>query len=224
MVLKISRLHPWNVSPKEAIQIQIELQKRMRLTPLVRKIRTVAGADASFSQKRAVGAVVVMTFPELEVLEKVKKEMPLRFPYIPTLLSFREGPVLLECFRSLKNEPDLILFDGQGIAHQRRMGLATHLGIILSKPTIGCAKKRLTGVFGEVGFKKGSFSCMKDVQGEIIGAALRTRDNVRPVFVSQGHGIDLKKAIDTVLRCTKGYRIPEPLRYADHLTKKDDEK
>jgi len=219
MGLRILALHPWNVSPKKAVQIQKKLRLRIKISPLTKQPLLIAGADASFNKKTAIGIVVVMTYPKLEVLETVRKEQPIRFPYIPTLLAFREGPVLLKCFQSLKKEPDLIIFDGQGTAHQRRMGLATHLGILLSKSTIGCAKKRLTGTLKKLGEERGSYSYIKDINREIIGAMVRTKDNVKPVFVSPGHKIDLKDAIDIVLGCTKKYRIPEPLRYAHHLTK-----
>jgi len=222
--MKVLRLHRWEVTPGEAIQIQERLRRRIKLTSLSGKPSFIAGADVSFSATSAKGVVVVMTYPSLRIIEEIKKELPLEFPYIPTLLTFREGPVLLECFLSLREKVDLIMFDGQGIAHPRGMGLATHLGILLSTPAIGCAKSRLTGNYKEPGIKKGSYSYIKDRSGRIIGAALRTRDKVKPVFVSPGYRINLRDSIDIVLRCTGKFRIPEPLRYAHTLGKNGREK
>jgi len=160
-----------------------------------------------------------MTFPELKVAEKIVKKRNLDFPYIPTLLTFREGPVLLECFRSLKNNPDLIIFDGQGIAHPRRMGIAAHLGILLGKASIGCAKSRLYGECKNPGNKKGDFCYLRSRDGTKIGAVLRTRAGVKPIFVSPGYMIDIEDSIEIVLRCCSKYRIPEPIRMSHRLSK-----
>ena len=215
--MKIRKLHSWSISPKKAVQIQRELAGKIRFVRLKKPPRLIAGADASFKHNKATGAVVVMTYPDLKIVESLKKTAPLKYPYIPTLLTFREGPVLLECFRALKRRPDLIIFDGQGIAHPRKMGLATHLGLFLNKPTIGCAKSRLTGVYNRVAPKKGSYSYIRNKKREIIGAALRTRDVVKPVFVSPGTGVRLEDSIKIILECSSRYRIPEPLRAAHHL-------
>lgn len=220
--MRIAKRHPWRVSIKKAVAIQQRLCRDIQLKPLRRMPRLIAAADAAFQKGTAVGAVVVMRYPRLEVLETITKQRPLDFPYIPGLLTFREGPVLLECFRCLKRTPDVLMFDGQGIAHFRRMGLATHLGILLDKPSIGCAKSRLTGTFKPVGTPKGSFSFIKDQEGKTVGAVLRTRDHVKPVFVSPGHKIDLRDSLAIILRCASQYRIPEPLRLAHHLASRAD--
>ncbi|MBN1522657.1 MAG: endonuclease V [Candidatus Aureabacteria bacterium] len=214
--MKIHNLHRWNVSPKEAVQIQLELQKKLKVTSLRQEPYLIAGCDASFQGKKAIGTVVVMTYRDLTIVEEARKEIPLTYPYIPTLLTFREAPVLIKCLRSLKIVPDVILFDGQGIAHPRRMGLAAHMGVLLRKPTIGCAKSRLTGRFSEPEKTRGSFSYMKD-DNSIIGAALRTRDNVNPVYVSIGHKITLEDSIGIILSCVRKYRLPEPIRAAHSL-------
>jgi len=209
-------LHPWNVTAREAITIQVDLKKRVALKDSFNEIRVVAGADVSFdkSKHEGYGGVIAYSFPELEEIERrgVRKEVT--FPYVPGLLAFREAPVLLEACASLKVEPDVILFDGQGLAHFRRMGIATHMGILLNKPAIGCAKSRLIGRFEEPGGDVGSYSPLMDA-GEKVGVVLRTRKRVRPVFVSPGNKISLKTCIDVVLKCVDGYRIPKPTREAD---------
>jgi deoxyribonuclease V len=216
--VKILKLHSWRLTPSNAIKIQHKLKKRTRLQFPYKKISTIAGADVSFKDEKALGAVTVFSFPGLEVIETVVKTRPITYPYISGLLTFREGPVLLDCFKVLKHEPDVIIFDGQGIAHFRNMGIATHLGIILSKPTIGCAKTKLMGVIKDVGIKKGSYSYITDKHKRIIGATVRTRDNVKPVFVSPGNKITISKSIEIILRITKKFRLPEPIRLAHHLT------
>jgi deoxyribonuclease V len=217
--MKVYKLHSWDILPENAAALQKRLQAKIEIRPLEKRPELIAGADASFRDKKATGSVVVMN-RMLEIIETRTGELPATFPYIPSFLAFREGPVLMKCFQSLKNEPDLILFDGQGIVHQRSMGLATHLGVLLKKPTIGCAKTRLFGKNEKPGAEKGSFSFLKNPEGETIGAALRTRTDVRPLFVSVGNRITLAEAIDIVLGCTKNYRIPEPLRQAHQLAKK----
>ena len=200
--------HPWNLSPQEAIKLQKEDFS---------EVKRIAGADISFSQKtsRAYAAVIIFSFPELKIVEEEYTIGNLSFPYIPGLLTFREGPLLIEVFKKIKIEPDVIIFDGQGIAHPKKLGLATHMGILLNKPAIGCAKSRLIGTYQEPKREKNSYSLLKD-DGEVIGAVLRTREDVSPVFVSPGHKIDLKGSIKIVLKCLRGYRLPEPTRQA-HL-------
>jgi deoxyribonuclease V len=209
--------HPWNVSPQEAIKLQEELRKNIVLKNDFSKVKSVAGADISFSRKsdKAYAAVIVFSLLELKKLEEQYTIGSLSFPYIPGLLTFREGPLLVETFKKIKIEPDVIIFDGQGIAHPKRLGLATHMGILLDKPTIGCAKSRLIGTYEEPRKKRSSYSLLKD-EGEVIGAVLRTRENVSPVFISPGHKIDLKSSVEIVLKCLQGYRLPEPTRQA-HL-------
>ena len=213
----IHNLHRWNITPKKAIQIQRKLSTKIRYTPLRKRTKIISGCDASFQGKKAIGSIVIMTYPELQVIEQVRKEIPVTYPYIPTLLTFREAPVLIKCFRMLKHDPDVIIFDGQGIAHPRRMGLATHMGILLSKPTIGCAKSRLTGTIKMPLSLRGNFTYIKDNKRNIIGALLRTRDEVKPVFISVGNKITLEECIKIILGCDGKYRLPEPIRAAHNL-------
>lgn len=219
--MRFKKIHPWDLSPAQAVKLQNRLKTRIRLKKLVTLPKLVGGADVSFKKRRAVGAVVVLSLPEFKVIESVRKVSKIPYPYIPGLFTFREGPVLEKCFRALKNEPEVIIFDGQGLAHPRSMGLATHLGILLNKPTIGCAKSRLFGEYVEVPKRRGSFSYLKDKRGEKIGAVLRTKDNVKPLFVSPGYKIDLAGSIEIVLRCAMRYRLPEPLRLADQITRRN---
>lgn len=213
--------HPWNLSPQEAIKLQEKLRKRIILEKDFSEIKRIAGADISFSKKsdKAYTAVIVFSFPELEILEEQYAIGRLIFPYIPGLLTFREGPLLIETFKKIKIEPDVIIFDGQGIAHPKRLGLATHIGILLDKPTIGCAKSKLIGTYQEPEREKGSYTFLED-DGEIIGAVLRTRENVSPVFISPGYRIDLRESIEIVLKCLGGYRLLEPTRQAHILVNK----
>jgi deoxyribonuclease V len=213
----IKELHPWNVSPKEALEIQKQLQPLVTLKNRVRRIRYVAGTDVSFSlTDDAVWAgVVVVEFPGLEPVEKRWARGKAAFPYIPGLLSFREIPVLVSALTKLRTIPDLILCDGQGIAHPRGMGLATHLGLLVNCPTIGCAKSRLLGTYSGLSEEKGS-SAELVCAGRVIGAAVRTRARVKPLFISSGNNINLKQSMMIVFRCCPKYRVPEPIRMA-HL-------
>lgn len=190
----------------------------VEIKPLGRKANYIAGADVAYSAKnnRLVASVVVFSFPRLHTVEVVWSEGESTFPYIPGLLTFREAPILLKAFARLDHEPDVIFFDGQGIAHPRRIGLASHIGIILGLPAIGCAKSRLIGEYTEPGKNKGDKSPLKD-KGIIIGMVLRTRTAVKPIFVSVGHKIDLDTAVTMVMACTGRYRLPEPTRKA-HLS------
>ena len=208
----IKKCHSWNVTPKEAVNIQKRLLRYVRIRPLKRKISLIASADVSFTDRYAFGAVCVMTFPELKPVEYITRRTKVLFPYVPTLLSFREGPVLCRCFKALRNNPDLIIFDGQGIAHPRKMGLATHFGVILDVPTIGSAKSHLCGEWNMPGNEKGDFSYVVDKTGSRIGVVLRTRESVKPIFVSPGHLIDIQGSVSNIIECTKRYRIPDPIR------------
>ncbi|MEW6686842.1 MAG: deoxyribonuclease V [Candidatus Edwardsbacteria bacterium] len=213
--------HPHDFSMvEEAIQIQKELSKWTILKDGFSKINYIAGADASIDKEERIisAGVCLFTYPNLELVEEVSAKKPLSFPYIPGLLSFREGPVLFDAISKLKTIPDVILFDGQGIAHPRGIGIATHLGILLNKPTIGCAKSNLCGTFKQPKQKRDSSSPLY-LNGKIVGAVLRTKNYTQPIFVSPGHLISLKTAIYVVLACGKGYRIPEPLRHAHTLSK-----
>jgi deoxyribonuclease V len=215
-------LHEWDLSYAQARQLQAELAGYVRIVPLQKEPRFIAGLDCAFSQdgKRIFAAAVMLevvggsgTSFELRLVETVSAEQETRFPYIPGLLSFREAPVCLEAAGKLSRQPDLYVIDGQGLAHPRRLGLASHLGLFFEKPTIGCAKSRLIGAFDEPGGEKGAWSPLRD-RGEVIGAVVRTRSRVKPVFVSVGHRCSLEDAIRLSLTCTTRYRIPEPTRLA----------
>jgi deoxyribonuclease V len=221
--MELLDLHPWDVSPKEAVAIQRELAARVVRegdVPVARgarpeRGRRVAGVDISVDKERGAGtgAVVVLSYPALEVVEAAVAEAPLTFPYVPGLLSFREVPVLREAFRRVAGPIDLLLVDGQGYAHPRRFGLACHLGLLLDLPAIGCAKSRLIGEHAPLAEAAGSRAGLFD-RGEQIGSALRTRAGVRPLYVSIGHRIGLAAAEAWVLRCCRRYRLPEPARLA----------
>jgi len=217
--MKTRELHRWDVTYREAVAIQEELRGRLilRADGLPDPLRTVAGADISYDRGSDLffAAVVLMNYPELTLLEEATFSARVSFPYIPGLLSFREGPPLIAAFAKLNQPPDLILFDGQGIAHPRGIGIAAHLGLILDRPAIGCAKSRLVGVHEPVGEKRGEWTELIH-QEKKVGAVLRTRDRVKPIFVSPGHRVDLERAMALVLACCRGYRIPEPTRRA-HL-------
>ena len=213
--MKWADLHSWEVSPEEALQIQLRLRNKMSLNNGFDKIERIAGADVGYLKDMAIGGVVIMDFPGLEVVEKTFSYSPIKFPYLPGLLAFREGPPLLRAFKKIKSKLDLILFDGQGIAHPRRMGIATHLGLFLGRPTIGCAKSRLSGKYTSVGEEKGDYALLKEGE-EVLGAVLRTRRRVKPIFISPGHKIDLPNSIEIVLKCTDKYKLPVPVREA-HL-------
>jgi len=213
--LKYLNLHSWEVNPQETIKIQKDLKSNISLKKSFSKIDKVAGADVSYYKNKMIAGVIVFEFPNLKIIERQFFVSPVNFPYIPGLLTFREGPSLLAAFKKIKNEPDIILFDGQGIAHPRRMGIATHLGLFLNKPTIGCAKSRLSGEYTSVGEEKGDYALLKEGK-EVLGAVLRTRKRVKPIFVSPGHKIDLSNSIEIVLKCTEKYKLPIPVREA-HL-------
>jgi deoxyribonuclease V len=210
--------HPQDLSPQEAIRLQKALSSRVILRDDFADVRIIAGADLALDETGRVGyaGVVLFKFPDFEEIDRVSAAAPLTLPDIPGLLSFREGPILLKAFEKLKHLPDLILFDGQGIAHPRRLGIASHMGLILERPTIGCAKSLLCGEYEEPGLKRGSWSPLVD-KGETVGAVLRTRDNVKPIFVSPGHRISLETAFKIVLRSHDGFRIPKPTREADRF-------
>ncbi len=206
-------LHSWDVTPEEARRLQNGLRTQVVKTDRFGKINTVAGVDIGFKKDIARASVVVLSFPGLQVVDSVVTESPVRFPYVPGLLSFREIPPLLIAFTQLQTEPDLVIVDGQGIAHPRRFGLASHLGLILDRPTIGCAKSRLWGRYEEPETEHGSYTYLMD-KDEVIGAAVRTRRNVRVVYISIGHRISLDSARTLTLACCRGYRLPETTRYA----------
>ena len=232
-----SRHHRWDVTPAEAREIQERLREKWEGADRLGEIRTVAGLDAAFvlnesqalkkkvnrwqrlrEANRAIGCVVVFRFPELIEIERAYAVVPLEFPYIPGLLSFREIPALLAALEKLQNMPDLLFCDGQGYAHPRRFGLAAHLGVWLGRPTIGCAKSILIGEHGKLEQSAGSWVALADSKNEErIGAAVRTRDGVKPVYVSQGNRVSLETAIQLTLAASDGLRIPRPTREADRF-------
>lgn len=210
--------HPWDLAPAEAIRLQKQLSARVRREDALGPVRHVAGVDVGFEAGNTVtrAAVVVLEFPSLTVVERVLARRPTTFPYIPGLLSFRELPAVLDAFERLTIPPDLILCDGQGIAHPRRLGIASHLGIWLDRPTIGVGKSRLIGAHEDVPPEKGAQRPLMD-RDECIGAVLRTRTGVHPLYISPGHRVSLPTAVDYVLRCTTRYRLPETTRAAHKL-------
>ena len=217
--MNIKPLHDWNLSPRDAIELQKQLAfEVIRQDQFAEPIKTVAGIDLGYDAKndtsRAV--VVVLSFPDLQLIEKTEALLPIQFPYVPGLLSFRETPVAVKALEKLENAPDLILCDGQGIAHPRRFGIGCHIGIIADVPTIGVAKSILVGKFESLGEQRESVAPLIH-RGEQIGVALRTKDKTQPIYVSVGHRISLETAVNYVLQCTPKYRLPETTRLADKL-------
>jgi len=201
--------------------LQKRLACRVKLTPLKKTIQTVAGIDCAFSGngQKIIACIVVLKFPEFEIIEILSAVRKVRFPYVPGLLSFREAPVCIAAAKKLKTEPDLFIIDGQGIAHPRRLGLAAHLGLFFDKPTVGCAKSRLVGQYKLPGTHKGRYTWLND-KDEVIGAVVRTRSNVKPVFISVGNRCLLEDAIKISLACVTKYRLPEPTRLAHQQVSK----
>jgi deoxyribonuclease V len=216
--MKTRKLHEWDLSYKEAVEIQNRLASQVRFIAIKKKPKIIAGLDCAFSrdEKRIFAAVVVIMLPDFEVIETVTASRKLSFPYIPGLLSFREAPVCIDAIEKLKVKPDIFIVDGHGFAHPRRFGIASHIGVLLDMPTVGCAKSRLIGNFDEPGKRKGNYSRLAD-NGEVIGAVVRTRTGVKPVFVSVGHKCALDDAIKIALDCTTKYRLPEPARLAHQI-------
>jgi len=208
----------WSKDLKGAKKIQVALAQKVKIIPLSKKIKLIAGVDAAFSEDEVFAVACLYKFPELILIEEACAKAEASFPYIPTFLSFREGPAIIKAIQKLKNKPDLILLDGQGIAHPKGLGIASHLGVLFDLPTIGCAKSKLVGKFKEPGRKKGSWSPLF-YREKIVGAVLRTKDSVRPLFVSPGHRINLEKSLEIVLACVQKFRIPAPLRQAHSLSK-----
>ena len=213
--MQLNHLHKWNVTPKEAIAIQKDLSAQIiHDRPLdFDAITLVAGVDVSVKHNVSQAAVVVLTYPDLEVIETALAKQPTPFPYVPGLLTFREGPALIEAFEKLENTPDVFIFDGMGRIHPRRMGIASHLGLWLDKPTIGCGKTHFIGDYDQPASEKGSFAPLTH-KGEQLGIVLRTRTNVKPVYISPGHLCDIASAQQLTLNCTPKYRLLRPVRLA----------
>jgi deoxyribonuclease V len=211
--LNLTNYHRWDVTPEEARAIQLSLAGRVSLVPDLPDVSLIAGVDMS-AAGIARCAVVLLTYPDLDLVETVRAERPLDFPYVPGLLSFREGPAVLAAFEKLSRMPDLAMFDGQGIAHPRKIGIASHMGVLLDLPTIGVAKSPLA-VRGEMpGPDPGEWTPWANSKGEVFAAAVRTKARSKPLYISPGHRIDLPEAVRFVLSCTRGYRLPEPTRLA----------
>lgn len=219
LLMKIPTSHRWDVTPQEAMQIQRDLASRVIEQDQMVQPHFVAGVDVGFEgedNKISRAAVVVLSFPQLVPVDYAVARLPVVFPYIPGLLAFREAPVILRALEDIKTEPNLIIVDGHGRSHPRRMGIACHLGVLLDWPTIGCAKSILCGHAEEPQDEIGAWTPLID-RGEQVGAALRTRIGTQPVYVSVGHRVSLERAIDLVLACCKGFRLPETTRYAHRV-------
>ena len=234
--MQVRDLHHWNLSFSQARDCQSTLASRVRFITLKKQPKLIAGLDCTFTKdgEKIIAAVVVLKIPEFTPVETASATRKLTFPYIPGLLSFREAPACIAAVKKLKTTPDIFIIDGQGIAHPRRLGLAAHLGLFFDKPTIGCAKSRLTGFFEQPPSEKGAYSLLRDKErtkhktsdgrratsDEVIGAVVRTRANVKPLFVSVGNKCLLNDAIKITLRCATKYRLPEPTRLAHQLVGK----
>ncbi|MBD1838043.1 deoxyribonuclease V [Coleofasciculus sp. FACHB-64] len=216
--MKIHQRHAWPDTAEEAIAIQQQLSKEVITSDQLESVQYVAGVDMGFEESGTISraAVAVLSFPDLQLQEQAIAFRPTTFPYIPGFLSFREIPAVLDALEKVSITPDLILCDGQGIAHPRRFGIASHLGVLIDLPTIGVAKSLLVGKHDELPVEKGAWQPLR-YRREIIGAVLRTRTGVKPVYVSSGHRVSLETAIDYVMRCTTKYRLPETTRIADKL-------
>jgi deoxyribonuclease V len=211
--------HSWKVDVEEAIQIQEALKDRVILRKTFSEVRTIGGGDVAYSNRNQLfGAIVVLSLPKMEVLDKAGAHGKISFPYIPGLLGFREGPILIKAFQRLKVKPDVMIYDGQGIAHPRRFGLASHMGLWFDLPSIGCTKTPLLSIPISVGDLKGDFEYIRK-NGKELGAVLRTKEKVKPIFISPGHRIDLLTSIQLVLATCRGFRIPEPLRRAHQFSR-----
>jgi deoxyribonuclease V len=213
--------HPWDLTPKQAIELQKQLAPRviLKTTLKINRVRTIAGIDTAYCEGVGCAAVVVLKLEDLKTVESKTATRPINFPYVPGLLSFREGPVILEALDKLKSPPDLLMFDGQGIAHPRRFGIASHIGLLADIPAVGCAKTKLVGKYQEPEVEQSNFTYLRD-GNNTIGAVVRTRSRVKPVFVSTGHRVNLGDSIKLVLRCSNEYRLPAPIRRADKLSRK----
>lgn len=216
--MKLNFEHPWDVTPQQAKDIQLRLRGRVILEDRFNAIRRVAGVDVGFEESNTVtrAAIAILSFPQLELVEYALARRPTRFPYIPGYLSFREIPAVLEALDKIRQAPDMLLCDGQGIAHPRRFGIACHLGVLTGIPAIGVAKSRLIGTHDPVPVEKGQSVALID-KDEVIGAVLRTRSRVKPLYISPGHKISLASAVKIVMQCVTRYRLPETTRQAHRL-------
>jgi deoxyribonuclease V len=216
--MEARRFHAWDLTPREAIALQTALRDRVVRADRIGEVRRIAGVDVGFEQDGRVtrAAVAVLEYPGLALVEEVVVRVATTFPYVPGLLSFREAPAVLAAFGEVRVAPDLILYDGQGIAHPRRFGIASHVGLLLDCPSIGVAKSRLVGAHRMPATRRGAWTPLRDA-GELIGAVLRTRAGVKPLYVSIGHRVSLETAVRWTLACTTRYRLPETTRWAHRL-------
>jgi deoxyribonuclease V len=218
MELHLRHPHSWDLLPDEASAVQQRLRQHVVIAPLsAAGLRRVAGIDASFSGSDLIVAVVIVDFATQRPLERVSARSPVTYPYVPGLLSFREAPGILAALARLSSLPDVLMVDGQGLAHPRRFGIACHLGVLLDLPAIGCAKSILTGHPAPLATAAGSLAELVAEDKEVVGMAVRTRAGVKPVFVSVGHRVDLASAVQVVYACARGYRLPEPTRLAHNF-------
>ncbi|MDX1410535.1 MAG: deoxyribonuclease V [Nitrospirales bacterium] len=220
--MKISSVHSWDVSPREAIRIQRQIREKIISYGKVRSVRHVAGADVAYDKKSntTFAGVIVLRMTDLAMVETSVASCSTSFPYIPGLLTFREAPALVQALEKIQSNPEVLFIDGHGLSHPRSVGIASHIGLLIDRPVIGCAKSLLIGDYHEPDLPRGSRSYLFNKHSDIIGAVVRTRDRVKPVFISIGHRIDLDEAIRLTLCCGKGYRIPETTRQADLLVEK----
>ncbi|HDG61767.1 MAG TPA: endonuclease V [Thermotoga sp.] len=220
--MKYKNLHRWDLQPEEAMELQRRLKKEVVLKPFNGELRYVAGADLSFpGENVGLAVVVVLEFPSLRIKELVHEKGSINFPYIPGLLAFREGPLFLKAWEKVKTKPDVVFFDGQGIAHPRGLGIASHMGLFLEIPTVGVAKSRLYGKYEKLPPEQGSFSYLLDDGGRTIGIVFRSRANVSPIFISPGHLVDVESSFELVKKVLiPGKRIPEPTRMAHLYTQR----
>jgi deoxyribonuclease V len=214
-------LHSWDISPKDAIALQRDLAGLVRVEPISGPVRTVAGADCAFAAggREIIAAAVLCDAETMAILCRSEIRLPCAFPYVPGLLSFREAPAIIEVIGKLSPRPDLLMCDGQGLAHPRGMGLACHVGLWLDMPVIGVAKSRLCGQHAQVPARRGGQAELM-LDGRVVGAVVRTRDNVRPLFISVGNRVTLDEAVAWTLRAGRGFRLPQPTRLADMLVSK----
>ncbi len=214
----IRPLHRWVRTYRSAVALQTRLRRRVRLVPLRRPVEVVAGVDVAYAKRtgRVYAGIVVLRLPTFDVVEEVVVSRPAAMPYIPGLLTFREGPAVVAAFRKLKTAPEAVMFDGQGIAHPRRFGLAAHLGVWVGRPSVGCAKSRLIGENAPVPRERGAFVPLT-IDGDLVGAVVRTQTGIQPLYVSPGHLIDIPGAVALVLACSARCRVPEPTRLAHIL-------
>jgi len=219
--MQTRQLHKWNLTPKEAMELQISLQRRLDIKSNINihNVKLIAGCDVAYYKKEdlCVAAIVVCQLDSMKIVEKIKVEEKATFPYVPGLLSFREIPPLIKAVKKLKSSPDIFVLDGQGIAHPRGIGLASHFGLIVNKPTIGCAKSRLIGEFAPMSRNKGSYSFLY-INNKKVGAVLRSRDNCNPIFISPGHKINISSSLNIIKHCLSKYRIPDVIRFAHILS------